>query len=75
MGREDDYGTFWNLINFINEDDPLVAEGFYHELVVDDFVTDVDGGSELFDGFLHDVNGAVNTGAESARGSKYDFVH
>jgi hypothetical protein len=36
-------------------------------LVVDDFVTDVDGSSELLKGELDNLDGAVHTGAESAR--------
>ena len=75
VGRENDDGSFGDFVDFVHEQHALLLEGIDDELVMDDFMAYVDRRAELFEGLFDDVDGAVNTGTESAGGCKYQFLH
>ena len=52
-----------------------VPEGVDYEFVMNDFVTYVDGRAEFFEGLLDDMDGAVDSGAETARCGKDNLFH
>ena len=50
-----------------------LAERVDDVAVVDDFVTDVDGGAVAVESELDDLNRAHDAGAKSSRSAEYDF--
>src|SRR5204863_3357010 len=68
MGGEDHGHAVRHLIELRNEDRALGLEAVDHELVVDDLVADIDRRSVTLERQLDDADGAVDSGAEAARG-------
>src|SRR5690606_2786431 len=55
-----------DLIEFLDEDRTTAAQVINHEAVVDHFMTHVDRRAERLDRALDDLDGAIDTGTETA---------
>ena len=64
---EDQQRSRRRIGGILDEDRPLLPQPLDHVVVVNDFVTNVDGRSELLKGELDALDGPVDTGTESAR--------
>ena len=64
---EDQQRTRRRIGGILDEDRPLLPQPLDHVVVVNDFVTNVDGRSELLKDELDALDGPVDTGTESAR--------
>ena len=73
MGRENDRILAWNFVQFLDEDGAFLFQRLHHMPVVDNLVAHIDRGAIAFQGALDDLNGAVDTGTESSRGSQIDI--
>ncbi|MPN41674.1 hypothetical protein SDC9_189228 [bioreactor metagenome] len=73
MGAEDDGGARRNLIQLVDKNRAFFAQAVADELVMHDFVPDVDRCAEFFDGAFNDGDGAFDAGAEAARVGEDDF--
>ena len=60
MGGEDDARALGDLVGLLHEDGPAFGQGLDDELVVDDLLTHVDGGSVELERFLDDVDRAID---------------
>ena len=61
VGGKDRMGTFRDLIQFVHKDHPLFPQSTDHMAVVDDFMADINGRSELFQSLFHNGNGPVDS--------------
>ena len=75
MGRENHHGTRRDFVEFIDKDNALGLERIDHELVVHNFVTHINRGSELFNSLLYHMDCAVYTGTESTGSRKNHLFH
>jgi hypothetical protein len=76
MCRENNDGTFWNLVSLIDKDRALLLKGGDHMHVMDDLLANVDRSTIEIKGFFNGNNSSINTGAITARRSKEDsFSH
>jgi hypothetical protein len=66
MRREDHRGAIGHLVQFLHEHRTAVLEVVDDEAVVDDLVADVDRRAIEIEHTLHDLDGAVDAGAEAA---------
>ena len=69
---EDDGNAVRNRVQFVDEHRAHHAQAVDDELVVDDFVPDVDGRAVLFQRQFDDADRAVDACAKSARGGDDD---
>ena len=67
VGGEDDRTVVRRFVKFVDEDRALGFQRFDDELVVDDFMPDIDRGAVPFQRLLDNQDGPVDAGAESAR--------
>src|SRR5690606_16989557 len=70
---EHEQGALGRLGRVLDEDGALGAQRLDHVAVVDDLVADVDGRPEALETLLHDLDGAVDPGAEAARTGEQDL--
>ncbi len=56
-----------NLVEFLDEDGALGLQPLDHIAIVDDFVPHIDRGAVFLERALDNFDGAVDTGAETAR--------
>ena len=70
MGTEDTGAVGRDFIQLIHEDYAAFLEAVHHVAVVDDLTAHVDGRREFVESQVDDVDGTVDPGAESARGSQ-----
>ena len=56
-----------HLVQLLDEHRTNRAQSVHHIFVVYHFVTHIDRRAEQIDGALHDVDGAINAGAKTAR--------
>jgi len=63
-----------DFFNFIDEDSALLGQLIDYKAVMDDFAAHVNRRSESVEGYLYDVNGADNSGAETARLEQQDAL-
>ncbi len=68
VGGEDDRAIVRHFVQLVDEDRAHALEPFDDEAVVDDLVAHVDGCAETLERELDDLDGAIDAGAESARG-------
>ena len=73
MCGKDDARAFGDLVGFLNENRPTLAQGFHNEFVVNDFFAHVHGGAVQIQCFLYDINCTVNTRAIPARRCQQDL--
>src|SRR5690606_16221318 len=73
VGAENRDGSGRNFVQLLHENGALVAETLHHELVVHDFMTDVDGGAELLQRLFHDADGALHARAKTAGGGEVNL--
>ena len=73
VSREHHTCAFGNLIGFLDEDRATLRQRFDDKLVVNDFLTDVDGRTVKIQGFFNNINRAINTRAISTRRCKQDL--
>ena len=59
---------FGDLVQLLHKNGAFCLEGFDHVTVVDDLVAHIDGRPVLLQRQLDDLDGAVDAGAEAARG-------
>jgi 4-hydroxy-3-methylbut-2-enyl diphosphate reductase len=71
---EDHRRAIRHFVQFLDEHRAALAQVVDHELVVHDFVAHVDRRAEGFDRALHDLDRAIDAGAETARVGE-DDVH
>lgn len=64
---EDRRRAGWDLVERLDEHSALGTQALDDVLVVDDFVADIDGRSELLKRALDDIYGALDAGAKAAR--------
>ena len=74
MRAEDDGGAIGNLIQLFDKDGAFCYQVIDHVTVVHDFMAYVDGRRKYFQRAFHDIDSAVDAGAEAAWISKVD-VH
>ena len=74
MRREDDRAGGRHFAQLIDEDRAERAQALHDVPVVNDLVTHVDRRSEQLDSALHDVDGTIDTGTESA-GVGQQYAH
>ncbi len=67
MGAEHHRRAVGHFVQLLDEHRADGAQPVDDILVVHDLVPDIDGCAEQVDGPFHDVDGAVDAGAESAR--------
>ena len=67
VGAEHDSGSGGNLADFVYEYRALCAQVFHHELVVHDFMTNLNGRTVAFERALDDLDCPVYAGTETAR--------
>ena len=67
MRRKNDRGAVGHFVKLIDEHSPLRLQRVDHVTVMDNLVSDIDGRAMLFDRQFDDSDGAVDTGAKSAR--------
>ena len=72
MGGEDDGAVGGAVVELFDEDRALGAQAVDHELVVHDLVPDIDRRAPFLERHLDDLDGAVDTGAEAARGGEVE---
>ena len=60
VGGEDDARALGDLVGLLHEDGPAFGQGLDDELVVDDLLAHVDGGSVELERFLDDVDRAID---------------
>ena len=72
MGRENHRAAVRYFVQILDEDRAKASQPVDNEAVVDDFVADIDRWSETLDRQLDDLDGAVDSGAETARGCDQD---
>ena len=75
MSRENHYGSFGDLIQFINKNNALALKRFHNKLIMHNFMADIYRRTEFFDSFFNHMNSAVNASTESTRGSQNEFFH
>ena len=68
MGGEDHRYPVGHLVELAHEHRPLRLEALDDELVVDDLVADIDRRAVALDRQFDDPDGAIDAGAEAARG-------
>ncbi len=68
MGAEHDRGAIGHLVQLLDEDRALLTQRIDDVAVVDDLVADIDRRAVFFERPLHDLDRAVDSGAESAGG-------
>jgi len=66
VGTEDDRSLCRHFGQFLHEHGPTMAEFLHDMTVVYHLMADINGRAENVDGSLHDINGPVDTGAETA---------
>jgi hypothetical protein len=64
--REDQPGVLRHVSQLVDEDRTLCAQILDDNGVVDDLVAHVDGGAEAIESTIHDLDRALDTGAESS---------
>ena len=67
MGAEDHGRPVGHFVQFLDENRANGSQAIHHVFVVDHLVAHIDRRAEQIDGALHDVDGAIDAGAESAR--------
>ena len=72
MRREHHRPVVGHFVQFVDEHRAKAAQPVDDELVVDDLVADIDRRPEPLDRQLDDLDGAVDAGAEAARGGDQD---
>ena len=70
---EDDRCIIRHLIQLIHEYRTECTQPFHHVTIVHHLVTHIDGGTEQFQRTLDDLDGAIDTGTETAGIGKEDF--
>ena len=65
--RIDDALAVGNIVDFVDEDGAFFGQLVHNIAVMDNLAADVDGGAEGFKSDLHDVDGAYDAGAKTAR--------
>ena len=73
MRAEDDGGTIGNLIQLFDKDGAFFYQVIDHVTIVHDFMAYVDGRRKYFQRAFHDIDGAVDAGAEAAWICKIDI--
>ena len=73
VGREDHGRARRDLVELLDEDRALGAQVLDHELVVHDLVAHVDRRAVDGERAFHDLDGAIDAGAEPARLGQKDF--
>ena len=73
MRGEDDSGAVGHLVELVDEYSAELAQALDHVHVVHHFVPHVDRCAEQADGALDDVDGAIDSGAETPRIGEQDF--
>jgi hypothetical protein len=66
MGTENNVTVVRHLVEFIDEDSAFLFEVINDKAIVNDFMADINRRAEQLDCPLHDFDGAIDTGAESA---------
>src|SRR3990170_3077658 len=73
MGREyDGRPGIRDFVQFLDEDGALGLEALHHVAVMDDGMAHIDGRTVFSERKLDDLDGAVDAGAETARGGEID---
>ena len=70
MRTEDRDGAVGDLRQFLDEDRALAPEFVHHAAVMDDLVAHIDGLAGPFERILDGADGALDAGAEAARGGE-----
>jgi hypothetical protein len=73
MGGKDGHGVDGHFLEFFHEYRAFVFEAGHHGLIMDDLVPHVYGRAETLDGLLDDADGALDAGAEAARGCQINL--
>ena len=73
MRGENDRPSVRHLVQLLDENRSQPAQPVDDEAVMDDFVAHIDRRAEALDRQLDDLDGAVDPGAEAARGGDQDF--
>jgi hypothetical protein len=71
-GRKRPPGWSGNLVQLLDEDGALLFQGFDHMTIVDDLVAHIDRRAVALERPLDDLDGAVDTGAKTARRGQID---
>jgi len=66
VGAVDDALAGGDFVHGVDENGAFALELLYHEAVVDDLFTDIDGRAEGLKGDSNDIDGADHAGAEAA---------
>ena len=66
VGAEDDHGSVGYLVELFDEDGAARAQRLDHVAVVHDLVAHVDGGAEVLERPLDDLDGPIDSGTEAA---------
>ena len=74
MGTHDHAGAQRHLVQIFHKDCALVAQIIHDMVVVNDFMPNVDGRTELFKGTLHNFNGTLHACAKSPRFCQHHVV-
>jgi len=64
--RKNNRRTIGYLGNLVNKNSALLSQRAHHIFVVNNFVANIDRGTELFDRTFNDIDRTINTGTKTA---------
>ena len=73
VSRKDDDAVVRHLVQLLDEDSARIFQLVHHIPVMHHFVADIDGGTELLQRALDNTDGAIDTGAKTARVSEQNI--